>query len=73
MIRIIWAWRRGSIWFRCVCSTTAASGISVGSTVRLRWVYDHRDSFRNPITTVNLSLGASWNSSHLAGLGEFGD
>ncbi len=29
----------------------------------LRWVYDHRDSFRSPITTVNLSLGAAWNSS----------
>ena len=39
----------------------------------LRWVYDHRDSFRNPITTVNMSLGASWNSSDLAGVGEFGE
>ncbi len=29
----------------------------------LQWVYDNRDSFENPITTVNLSLGvATWNS-----------
>jgi len=27
----------------------------------LRWVHDHRDSFAYPITTVNLSLGASYN------------
>ncbi len=25
----------------------------------LRWVYDHRDSFDSPITTVNLSLGTN--------------
>ncbi len=31
----------------------------------LRWVYANRDSFPNPITTVNLSLGAAWNSSNL--------
>ncbi|MEM8946018.1 MAG: S8 family serine peptidase [Planctomycetota bacterium] len=29
----------------------------------LQWVYDNRDTFENPITAVNLSLGvASWNS-----------
>jgi len=29
----------------------------------LQWVYDNRDSFENPITAVNLSLGvATWNS-----------
>ncbi|MCA9178481.1 MAG: S8 family serine peptidase [Planctomycetales bacterium] len=28
----------------------------------LQWVHSHRDSFENPITTVNLSLGASWNA-----------
>lgn len=28
----------------------------------LRWVYDNRNTFANPITTVNLSLGSSWNS-----------
>jgi hypothetical protein len=30
----------------------------------LTWVYDHRNDFRNPITTVNLSIGAGWNSDH---------
>ncbi|XZE21212.1 S8 family peptidase [Pirellulaceae bacterium SH449] len=29
----------------------------------LQWVYDNRNAFTNPITTVNLSLGATWNSS----------
>ena len=28
----------------------------------LQWVHDHKDDFENPITTVNLSLGTSWNS-----------
>ncbi|MEQ1827205.1 MAG: S8 family serine peptidase [Pirellula sp.] len=29
----------------------------------LKWVHDNRNQFENPITTVNLSLGAAWNSS----------
>lgn len=29
----------------------------------LQWVYSNRNAFENPITTVNLSLGANWNSS----------
>lgn len=29
----------------------------------LRWVHEHRDDFINPITTVNLSLGTTWNSA----------
>lgn len=29
----------------------------------LQWVHDNRNSFENPITTVNLSLGTNWNSS----------
>ncbi|HEX6962783.1 MAG TPA: S8 family serine peptidase [Lacipirellula sp.] len=30
----------------------------------LKWVYDNRDAFENPITTVNLSLGvSSWNAA----------
>lgn len=29
----------------------------------LKWVHDNRNAFENPITTVNLSLGAAWNSS----------
>ncbi len=28
----------------------------------LQWVHDNRDSFENPITTVNLSLGTTWNA-----------
>lgn len=28
----------------------------------LQWVHTHRNEFANPITTVNLSLGASWNA-----------
>ncbi len=28
----------------------------------LQWVHDNRNAFENPITTVNLSIGASWNS-----------
>ncbi len=31
----------------------------------LRWVHEHRNSFRNPITTVNLSLGTNWNSNSI--------
>jgi subtilisin family serine protease len=29
----------------------------------LQWVHTNRSAFANPITTVNLSLGAAWNSS----------
>ncbi len=29
----------------------------------LQWVYANKDSFANPITTVNLSLGTDWNSN----------
>ncbi|MCA9132888.1 MAG: S8 family serine peptidase, partial [Planctomycetales bacterium] len=31
----------------------------------LQWVHDNRNRFENPITTVNLSLGTSWNSNEL--------
>ena len=30
----------------------------------LQWVHDNKDSFENPITTVNLSLGTMWNSTN---------
>lgn len=33
----------------------------------LRWVHTHRSDFPNPITAVNLSLGASWNSGGVPG------
>ncbi|MBM4089781.1 MAG: hypothetical protein FJ276_10185, partial [Planctomycetes bacterium] len=29
----------------------------------LRWVHNHRNDFRYPITTVNMSLGAKWNGA----------
>lgn len=31
----------------------------------LQWVHTNRNAFENPITTVNLSLGSTWNSSSL--------
>ena len=31
----------------------------------LRWVHENRNNFENPITTVNLSLGAQWNAATL--------
>jgi hypothetical protein len=31
----------------------------------LRWVHENRNAFRNPITTVNLSLGTNWNSHNV--------
>lgn len=31
----------------------------------LQWVHTNRNSFEHPITTVNLSLGSTWNSSEI--------
>src|SRR5262249_29652279 len=31
----------------------------------LQWVHSHRNSFENPITAVNLSLGSDWNSNSI--------
>ena len=30
----------------------------------LQWVHENKDSFENPITTVNLSLGTNWNAEN---------
>lgn len=30
----------------------------------LQWVVQHRNSFRNPITTINLSIGSTWNGNN---------
>jgi|GEM_PF-4251859 len=30
----------------------------------LQWVHDNRNAFENPITTVNLSLGTTWNADN---------
>lgn len=29
----------------------------------LQWVHSHRNDFENPITTINLSIGATWNAT----------
>ena len=39
----------------------------------LAWVHTHRDSFANPITTVNLSLGTAWNSDTVPNWGTLED
>ncbi len=39
----------------------------------LRWVHEHRNSFANPITTVNLSLGSTWNSNTVPSWGSLED
>ncbi|HBE72186.1 MAG TPA: hypothetical protein DDW52_28970, partial [Planctomycetaceae bacterium] len=39
----------------------------------LSWVHDHQDSFENPITTVNLSLGTAWNSDTVPSWGTLED
>lgn len=31
----------------------------------LRWVHENRNSFENPITTVNLSIGTQWNGNEI--------
>ncbi|MBX9791886.1 MAG: S8 family serine peptidase [Pirellulales bacterium] len=31
----------------------------------LRWVHEHRTSFANPITTVNISIGSTWNAASI--------
>jgi subtilisin family serine protease len=39
----------------------------------LRWVYQNRNGFRNPITTVNLSLGAAYNGTTAPAWGQLED
>lgn len=31
----------------------------------LRWVHEHRTSFANPITTINISIGTNWNAASI--------
>jgi subtilisin family serine protease len=46
----------------------AGSGFFSWIENALRWVHDNRNSFANPITTVNLSLGvSSWNELTIPG------
>lgn len=39
----------------------------------LEWVHENRDSFENPITTVNLSLGTNWNADTVPDWAAFED
>lgn len=39
----------------------------------LAWVHTHRNAFANPITTVNLSLGTTWNADTVPAWGTFED
>ncbi len=39
----------------------------------LRWVHQHRGSFRYPITVVNISMGTAWNSGNVPGWGNLED
>ncbi|GAB5402233.1 MAG: hypothetical protein Aurels2KO_04640 [Aureliella sp.] len=39
----------------------------------LSWVHDNQDTFENPITTVNLSLGTSWNDDNVPSWGSLED
>jgi Subtilase family len=39
----------------------------------LRWVHQNRNAFESPITTVNLSLGSTWNSDSVPGWGTLED
>lgn len=39
----------------------------------LRWVHEHRNTFENPITVVNLSIGFEWNGAGLPPSAQFED
>ena len=43
--------------------TDAGKGNLAWAESALKWVHENRTTFANPITTVNLSLGSTWNSS----------
>jgi Subtilase family len=39
----------------------------------LQWVHQNRNAFEHPITTVNVSIGAGWNSDQLPATAQFED
>ncbi len=39
----------------------------------LQWIVDNKNSFANPITTVNISVGGAWNSSDVPDFARFED
>lgn len=53
--------------------TDAGKGDMAWTESALRWVHEHRNSFANPITTVNLSLGSAWNSNTVPSWGTLED
>lgn len=51
----------------------AGNGELVWVEQALQWVHENRNSFENPITTVNLSIGTDWNANTLPDLAQFED
>ncbi len=51
--------------------TDAGKGELAWTESALKWVHENRNSFENPITTVNLSLGSAWNSNTVPSWGTF--
>ena len=45
----------------------AGNGVFSWVEDALQWVHDHRNDYDNPITAVNLSLGATWNADTVPG------
>ena len=50
--------------------TDAGKGEMAWTESALKWVHENRNSFANPITTVNLSLGSAWNSNTVPSWGK---
>ena len=53
--------------------TDAGKGNLAWAESALKWVHENRNTFANPITTVNLSLGSTWNSSSVPSWGSLED
>ena len=53
--------------------TDAGKGDLAWAESALKWVHENRNTFANPITTVNLSLGSTWNSSSVPSWGTLED
>ncbi len=53
--------------------TDAGKGDMGWTESALKWVHENRNSFANPITTVNLSLGSAWNSNTVPSWGTLED
>ncbi len=53
--------------------TDSGKGNLAWAESALKWVHENRNAFANPITTVNLSLGSTWNSSSVPSWGTLED